>query len=438
MLPWEEDNMKEQLDIHGIEIKRAGSPGWHRSMKRLCLARKWQWLFTAPRPFHPFLLEELRELHPHSAIAHPAGALVEGKSGEIYPLLMGIRTASKVYLIIDSFRAGAAEELFRRISLLPWELLLPGRGPCKVKAHLNRCRIAHEGAAAETVSRGIEKRLSEAAAPGTEAASSIILYGEENRMELRLDISGEHLHRRGYRRYVSDAPIRETIAASLLFWYKALRGPFSHLYDPMCGAATFSIEGWAMAAQVPLGAWRPYPLMELPFFSRKSWDWEIKRWLEMAQGLNQHFKGTASDGDAKIVESARKNIEQIAHKVDFPVAIDLSQADFFDLEPGSGLGMDESRGRSLLVLNPPYGKRLRGREHQTALSDLYQAILRRWNGSWPGWDLLLILPQGIRSSLFEGAKAMDRISFHNGGIPVTAFLFPSSTPQAQEPPPQNC
>lgn len=63
-----------------------------------------------------------------------------------------------------------------------------------------------------------------------------------------LDTSGAGLHKRGYRQNANDAPIKETLAASLC-WFSRLR-PYHSLYDPMCGSGTILIEGAMMARNI--------------------------------------------------------------------------------------------------------------------------------------------------------------------------------------------
>jgi 23S rRNA G2445 N2-methylase RlmL len=163
--------------------------------------------------------------------------------------------------------------------------------------------------------------------------------------------------------------------------------------------------------------------MELPFFSRKSWDWEVNRALETGRTGSRQFIVGASDSDAKIVETARRNMEELSSRVGVPLSIQLTQADFFELKPEYVSGIEDIQARALLVLNPPYGKRLNGKGHRAALHDLYASIILRWSAFWRGWDLLIILPRGIDVSVFGSFHPLDRISFHNGGIPVTAFIF---------------
>ena len=63
-----------------------------------------------------------------------------------------------------------------------------------------------------------------------------------------IDTSGESLHKRGYRRLTSKAPITETLAAALIMltpWKKD-----RIFVDPFCGSGTFPIEAAMIGANI--------------------------------------------------------------------------------------------------------------------------------------------------------------------------------------------
>ena len=71
-----------------------------------------------------------------------------------------------------------------------------------------------------------------------------------------LDTTGESLHKRGYRKMTSKAPIEETLAAALIMltpWNKD-----RILVDPFCGSGTFPIEAAMMAANMAPGMNRSF------------------------------------------------------------------------------------------------------------------------------------------------------------------------------------
>ena len=82
-----------------------------------------------------------------------------------------------------------------------------------------------------------------------------------NQASISLDLSGDSLHRRGYRLQHSGAPIKEHLAAALLIqagWGRQKKTSTVRLVDPMCGSGTFAIEAAMMAANVAPGLQRSY------------------------------------------------------------------------------------------------------------------------------------------------------------------------------------
>ena len=77
-------------------------------------------------------------------------------------------------------------------------------------------------------------------------------------MSVSLDISGESLHRRGYRTGQGSAPIKENLAVALLLraGWPAMIKESGALLDPMCGSGTLIIEGAMMAADLAPGMLR--------------------------------------------------------------------------------------------------------------------------------------------------------------------------------------
>ncbi len=331
---------------------------------------------------------------------------------------MQVKSAGRLFLLVDEFRAGAAEELFRKASLVPWELLLPEKPDLSIRVTLRRCRIEHEGAAGATLRMAIEERLA-FAGPGSGSPQMLELFGEENRIELRLDASGEQLYRRGYRKLVGDAPIRESTAASLLRWYLKVRGKFSVLYDPMCGSGTFPIEGWALDRHIPLAAGRDFSLFRWPVFSSPAWEYERR---QLFGALLKKDTGSVpacvfgSDRDPSMLTIARENC-RAALSPEFSEITSpprFFKADFFRSEPGSlpELPAECGEGRKVLVINPPYGIRMK------AESSLFAEIIERKKRHWREWDLLLIAPRDLSLPV-----PMRSILFENGGIPLKAAIY---------------
>ena len=157
----------------------------------------------------------------------------------------------------------------------------------------------------------------------------------------------ECLHRRGYRREIAQAPLRETFAAAVVLavgW----KGT-EPVRDPMCGSGTIPIEAAMIARKIAPGIGRRFQFMDWPAF-------DLGRWngiLENAQAAVTDFSGEilGADRDAGAVQAATRNAERAGLSGD----VRFSQA----AVSGSIAEIDESATESGLILpNPPYGVRV--------------------------------------------------------------------------------
>ncbi len=281
----------------------------------------------------------------------------------------------RVVVRVATFRAGALPELFRKTRRLAWEGWLVHGSVVEVRATSHRSRLYHTGAIAERVVAAVAERLAESGSGDAEGSPPLLLFArlENNRCTLSLDASGELLHRRGYRLAAARAPLRETLACAVL----ELAGwrPELPLLDPMCGAGTFAIE----AARHALGI---APGLERPFAFQRWQTFDAPLWARLVAEAEEKRRGTlpapirASDLNPEAVAVARANAER-AGVAD---VVRLREGDLFDLVPEGPPGV--------VVLNPPYGRRIGGRNPAA----LYRRIGDLLRDRFPGWRYALLCP----------------------------------------------
>jgi putative N6-adenine-specific DNA methylase len=251
-----------------------------------------------------------------------------------------------------------------------------------------------------------------AAAGDDEPAVTILLRGEGDRFTASVDASGELLHRRGARVEIGEAPLRETLASGLLA-LAGFRGAETALWDPMCGAGTIPIEACARALDVAPGLERAFALDAWP---------AARAHPELASALRAEARARArsvlatpapapiwaSDRDPEMIAIARRNAERagVADRITFACA------DLADLRPPADLAP------GLVLLNPPYGKRLGdpralGRAHR----DLGRALKTRFHG----WRAGIVLPARADAAAL-GLRVVERHRLKNGGLPVALVI----------------
>ena len=203
------------------------------------------------------------------------GVSFAGDLTDIYRANLWLRTASRVVVRLGGFHASTFYELERRCRKLPWTDFLPTSGNVAVRATCRKSRLYHSDAVAERVlaaiarvaPAGVSLQPSTAATPDDETdevgrrederpTQLFIVRIVHDEVEISADSSGALLHRRGYRKEVAKAPLRETLAAAMLLasgWQKN-----ESLLDPLCGSGTIPIEAALLARGIAPGLARDF------------------------------------------------------------------------------------------------------------------------------------------------------------------------------------
>ena len=181
-----------------------------------------------------------------------------------------------------------------------------------------------------------------------------------DQVTVSLDASGESLHKRGYRVATTEAPISEVLAAGMLLM-AGWKGQ-SDFYDPMCGSGTILIEAALIAHNIAPGIFRKE-------FGFERWpDFDAELWSEIYNDDSHEREFThriyGSDASFYAIQQATKNIQSAGVQKD----IELKQIRIEELRLSSIRPFDHS---PLVLLNPPYGERLKSNKE---MEDLYGAI----------------------------------------------------------------
>jgi putative N6-adenine-specific DNA methylase len=348
-----------------------------------------------------------------------------GDLERLYQANLWLRTASRVVVRLGNFHASTFYELERRAKKLPWAEFLSGSEAVRLRVTCRKSKLYHSDAVAERVLSAITGSVSgsidaEPAEPDDEASESerssqlFVVRIVNDECEISIDSSGNLLHRRGYRKEIAKAPLRETIAAAMVLASGWKRG--EALLDPMCGSGTIPIEAALLARNIAPGLKRDFQFMKWPGFDSDCWN----RLLDSARAATRDFSGAlaGSDRDGGAIEAASHNAERagVAESVRF----------FQEAVSGSIEEIDDSaNGTGWLLTNPPYGVRV---GESGDLRNLY-AKLGSTLSTKTGWRLGVLTPD---LDLVRQTKLTlrPRFSTSNGGIPVT-FLASETAPAAR-------
>lgn len=315
---------------------------------------------SCPLGVADLLAGEITPLGARRVRTDRAGVRFEGDLACAYRVCLWSRLASRVMLQLKQFDSGDNQQLYAGVQDIDWQdHLPPGDSTLAVNFTGTNEAIRNTHFGTLKVKDAIVDQLR--AATGTRPSIAkyrpdirVNLHLQGARATLSLDLSGEPLHQRGYRRQGGPAPLKENLAAALLLradWPKwaAQGGRFT---DPLCGSGTLVIEAALLAMNIAPGLAREY----FGFLAWRGHDQALWRELcEEAQGMRRDFEAPRAalagyDADARAVEAALTNARAagVAEQVEF------QRLELQALEPAKL----RARCPGLLLTNPPYGTRL--------------------------------------------------------------------------------
>ncbi len=331
------------------------------------------------------------------------GVAFNGRLTDLYLANLHLRTAGRILMRLTAFKASSFHQLEKQTGAMAWSLFLP-RGvipQCNITAR--HSRLHHTQAITERISRSIAGHWADLEiGPGPSGDQTLFVRLLDDVATLSLDSSGENLYRRGLKTHATRAPLRETLAAVIL--RLAGYNPEAPLADPMCGAGAFSLEAALVAKTIAPGANRQFAFMQWPAFRPQQWNHLKRNAAQKIQKLDRPVI-RASDKDGAVCAILSECVRR--HSLDD--AVRVRQNDFFDLYPDH-----ISHQPGLIVLNPPYGRRLAG---DSATDDFYHRIAAKLRRDFKGWRAALLVPdKGLARALKLPFKAF---SLSHGGLELT-------------------
>ncbi len=357
--------------------------------------------------------EELRALGVTELREHPAGVHFAGDLAMGYRACLWLRSASRVLAEIAQLRAEDVDQLYVGVRGLDWPAWLnPGRS-FAVSFHGSNPSIRHTGFGAQRVKDAIvdafqthHGRRPRVDPHHPEQIVHVHLSGARARIALDL-VGGEALHHRGYRLQSGEAPLRETLAAGLLWraGWPAMAAEGGAFIDPMCGSGTLLIEAAWMAADVAPGLMRPsWALQHWPRHHQALWRSLLDEARDRRQaGLGRLPLILGYDRDARMLSVAHANLERAGIAVHVRVAHGAVET----LRLPADLP-----ARGLMLTNPPYGERLDSVGNLPALYAALGALMAR---DLLGWEAALILPKEAEA-WHLGWRAFRSHEVYNGAI----------------------
>lgn len=377
----------------------------------------WSVEVIAPPGLETALAEELRHLTGEPISDRPFGASADLPVEAVYRVLADSLIAGRVYLPIARGPASQADELYDLADAVDWSAHLAATDSLSITATGGNESLRHTGFIATRVKDAIVDQLRAATGQRPDIDSEtpgLRLHchvGGNGAASLAIELSNGSLHRRGYRVDGGEAPLRENLAAGLLWRarWPQVASLGGGLFDPMCGSGTFLVEAalalWGMPAvmrQRRLGspAWKGH----VPTTRETILGDAARGWLD-----NPPARGSLTiagqDRDPLQLAAAHANIEAAG----LGEAIELIHADSFRASCPTELQAVET---GLLISNVPFGQRIDASLDQAEWS----ALCSHWVEGLPGWYWGIL--RAAESELTWPLRFEKRLTVLHGGVEV--------------------
>lgn len=336
---------------------------------------------------------------------------------QAYRICLWSRVGTRVLLPLMEAKGSSADDLYAAALAFNWVSVLDPKGTMAVHATVAKGIKAHTQYLALKLKDAIADhcRQQHGVRPDVDTDKPDVrlqVHQHAEGFSVSLDLSGDSMHRRGYRIAMTDAPLKETLAAALLIRSGWCKENFSALLDPMCGSGTFLIEAAWMVADVAPGLLRDhYGFMGWQQHDDALWQRLYQEALQRREAAKKKLLPPIFGFDASpdAVDATRRNIRAagVAHLIHLEIGA---------LNELEQIEQSFPKEKGLLICNPPYGERL---GEKAAARDVYRALGRIASQQLGGWQAC-ILAADIQhvDALGFTHRATERL--HNGAMTIYA------------------
>lgn len=345
------------------------------------------------------LASELKSLGAVRTEILNRGVNFYGGKSLLYKVNLGSRLALRVLYPLFKFEARDSNGLYRRVKNFDWGSIMDVKKTFAIDSVVHSPHFNNSLFVSQRVKDGIadhfQERLHLRPSVNKEAPDILInVHISGSHVTVSLDSSGGSLHKRGYRTGQFEAPLNEVLAAGMV----ALSGwdGSTPLIDPMCGSGTLAIEAAMKAANIPPGIFRE--------------QFGFENWMDFDRELLEHVALSLQD-------EREVTVPIIARDID-PDALALCRKQVKEMELGHIIrveNMDLEKSEEMdgvtLLMNPPYGERLRPDDIEALYAMIGSTIKHRFPGS-DAW-LLSSSKAGLKR---VGLKPASKTPLLNGSL----------------------
>ncbi|ANQ81771.1 class I SAM-dependent RNA methyltransferase [Staphylococcus pseudintermedius] len=368
----------------------------------------YQLLAVCPMGLESIVAKEVQDLGYDTRVEN-GRIYFEGDASAIVKANLWLRTADRVKLIVGQFEAVTFDSLFEQTKNLPWEQFIPTDGQFPVQGRSLKSKLFSVPDVQAITKKAIVERLKNAHQVSGWLDESGAKYPVEvailkDKVLLTIDTSGSGLNKRGYRLAQGEAPIKETLAASLV--KLANWTGDTPLIDPFCGSGTIAIEACLIAQNIAPGFNRSFISEQWDIIPKGLYDQKRAEADELAD-YDKEIEIYASDIDPEMVEIAQRNADEVG--VGDIIRFEVKDVNTLTINHDGPIG---------LIGNPPYGERIGDRAE---VEEMYRnlGILMQ---NHPNLSLY-IMTSNKEFEYLVNRKATKRRKLFNGYIETTYYQY---------------
>jgi putative N6-adenine-specific DNA methylase len=372
---------------------------------------------TAAMGLEALVAQEVRDLGYEDVTVENGRVTYKADELAICRSNLWLRTADRVKLKIGEFKVETFDELFEKTKAIPWGDIIPENAEFPVIGKSVKSKLYSVPDCQAIVKKAVVESMKKHYNRKSWFEEDGPLYRIEIAIHkdvalLTIDTSGSGLHKRGYRVGQGEAPLKETMAASLVKltnWH-----PDRPFVDPFCGSGTIAIEAALIGQNIAPGFNRA--------FSSEQWDWiGDKKWEEAFQeaeekaNYDQPLMIMGTDIDHTMIDISKKN----AMEAGLGELINFKQMQVKDLSVKGEYGV--------IVGNPPYGERLGERKE---VEHMYRQMGQAIEKNFDTWSVYMLTSHEGFEDLY-GKKATKKRKLFNGFIRTDLYQYWGPRPPKQ-------
>lgn len=350
--------------------------------------------------------KELKALGYENLKSENGKVFFEGDEMDIAIANTHLRTADRVLINMAEFEARSFEELFQGTKKVNWSSIIPKNGVMHVTGKSIKSTLHSVPDCQSIVKKAIVTSMSEAYGINTFPEDGPVYKIEvailKDKVTLTIDTTGPGLHKRGYRENSGAAPLKETLAASMVLlsrWKKDYT-----LIDPFCGSGTILIEACMIMQNIAPGLNRNFVCETWPTMDKEIFD-------QVREGARNAIKDydldiIGYDIDKRVLRTAKNN----AVKAGVDKWVKFQERDF--------KAFSNKHKYGFIITNPPYGERLSDYKEVEMLNKIFGKYKKQYDT----WEFNILTSFENFGKAF-GIKETKNRKLYNGKLKCYYYQY---------------